>query len=150
MTGNIEYLLRITKRSKKWVYKHFFKRLIDIILALTGLVVASWFYLIIIAIKLDDLDPMFFGQKRVGKGRQYFRLCKFRSMKMLTPWDTPTHLLENPDQYITCIGCFLRKSPFDGIPQLWNILRGDMSVIGDSRIMETTKKNLDFMRVLAD
>lgn len=113
------------------MYRKFIKRLIDIILSLAGLILASWLYLIIIiAIKIDDPGPVFFTQKRVGKGKTYFQLAKFRSMKMSTPHDTPTHLLENPDQYITRVGRFLRKSSLDEIPQLWNILRGDMSVIG--------------------
>lgn len=113
------------------MYKRIIKRMIDIILALIGLILASWLYLIIIiAIKIDDPGPVFFGQKRVGKDKCHFTLWKFRSMKMSTPHDTPTHLLENPEQYITRVGRFLRKSSLDEIPQLWNILRGDMSVIG--------------------
>lgn len=113
------------------MYKNFLKRLIDIILSLAGLILASWIYLIIvIAIKIDDPGPAFFGQKRVGRDRCYFTLWKFRSMKMSTPHDTPTHLLKNPNSYITRVGHFLRKSSLDEIPQLWNILKGDMSVIG--------------------
>ena len=113
------------------MYNKFFKRLIDILLSLMGLILASWLYLIIIvAIKIDDPGPVFFGQKRVGKDKVNFTLWKFRSMKMSTPHDTPTHLLENPEQYITRVGRFLRKSSLDEIPQLWNILKGDMSVIG--------------------
>ena len=73
---------------------------------------------------------MFFSQKRVGIHKKHFQLYKFRSMKMSTPHDMPTHLLENPEQYITRVGKFLRKTSLDEIPQLWNILRGDMSVIG--------------------
>lgn len=131
------------------MYRKFIKRLIDIILSLAGLIFASWLYLIIIiAIKIDDPGPVFFTQKRVGKGKTYFQLAKFRSMKMSTPHDTPTHLLENPDQYITRVGRFLRKSSLDEIPQLWNILRGDMSVIGERGIIETTKNNADFSRVV--
>jgi len=113
------------------MYKKYIKRLIDIILSLSGLILASWLYLIIIiAIKIDDPGPVFFTQKRVGKGKTYFQLIKFRSMKMSTPHDIPTHLLENPEQYITHVGKFLRKTSLDEIPQLWNILKGDMSVIG--------------------
>lgn len=132
------------------MYKKYIKRMIDIILSLLGLVIASWLYLLIMmAIVIDDPGPVFFTQKRVGKGKSYFQLEKFRSMKMSTPHDTPTHLLSDPDQYITRVGRFLRKTSLDEIPQLWNILKGDMSVIVYSRIIETTKKNLDFMRVLA-
>lgn len=113
------------------MYKKHFKRCIDIILSLSGLILASWLYLIIIiAIVIDDPGPVFFSQKRVGKNKKFFKLYKFRSMKMTTPHDTPTHMLENPEQYITRVGRFLRKSSLDEIPQLWNILKGDMSVIG--------------------
>jgi O-antigen biosynthesis protein WbqP len=113
------------------MYEKYIKRLVDIILALAGLTLASWLYLIIIiAIVIDDPGPVFFTQKRVGKGKRYFQMTKFRSMKMSTPHDMPTHLLENPDQYITRVGRFLRKTSLDEIPQLWNILKGDMSVIG--------------------
>lgn len=113
------------------MYKYFFKRLLDLMVAFFGMAAVSWLYLIIILlIKIDDPGPVFFGQKRVGKGREHFTLWKFRSMKVSTPHDVPTHLLENPEQYITRVGRFLRKSSLDEIPQLWNILRGDMSVIG--------------------
>ena len=88
------------------------------------------YLLIMIAIEIDDPGPVFFSQKRVGIHKEYFQLYKFRSMKMSTPHDMPTHLLENPEQYITRVGKFLRKTSLDEIPQLWNILRGDMSVIG--------------------
>ena len=113
------------------MYKKYIKRLIDIILSLLGLIVASWLYLIImIAIEIDDPGKVFFTQKRVGRNKTYFKLVKFRSMKTSTPHDTPTHLLSNPDQYITRVGRFLRKTSLDEIPQLWNILKGDMSVVG--------------------
>jgi O-antigen biosynthesis protein WbqP len=113
------------------MYKKYIKRLIDIVLSLTGMILASWLYLIIIvAIKIDDPGPVFFKQKRVGVHKQYFMLIKFRTMKMSTPHDTPTHLLENPEQYITKVGKFLRRTSLDEIPQLWNILIGEMSVIG--------------------
>ena len=113
------------------MYKQCVKRCIDITLSLAGLILASWLYLIIIiAILIDDPGPVFFTQKRVGKNKKFFNLYKFRSMKMSTPHDIPTHLLENPEKYITRVGRFLRKSSLDEIPQLWNILKGDMSVIG--------------------
>ena len=113
------------------MYKKYVKRWIDIILSFSGMVLASWLYLIIIiAIKIDDPGTVFFTQKRVGIHKKYFQLVKFRSMKMSTPHDTPTHLLENPEQYITRVGKFLRKTSLDEIPQLWNILAGDMSVVG--------------------
>ena len=113
------------------MYQKGIKRAIDVVLSLFGLILASWLYgLIILAIKLDDPGPAFFRQKRVGKGKTYFFLVKFRSMKMCTPHDMPTHLLEDPEQYITRVGKFLRKTSLDEIPQLWNILKGEMSVIG--------------------
>lgn len=113
------------------MYRKYIKRAIDIVLSLGGLVLASWLYLIIIiAIKIDDPGPAFFTQKRVGIHKTHFQLHKFRSMKMSTPHDTPTHLLEDPEQYITKVGKFLRKTSLDEIPQLWDILVGNMSVIG--------------------
>lgn len=113
------------------MYEKFLKRIIDILLSALGLILLSWFYLIIIiAIKIDDPGPAFFTQKRVGKGKTYFKLHKFRSMKMSTPHDTPTHLLENPEQYITGIGRFMRKYSIDELPQIWDILVGNMSIIG--------------------
>lgn len=113
------------------MYKHFFKRVIDITLSFMGLVLLSpVFIVLIIAIKVTDPGPAFFTQKRVGKGKSFFPLHKFRSMKMSTPRDTPTHLLENPEQYITSVGRFLRKSSLDELPQIWDILIGNMSIIG--------------------
>ena len=113
------------------MYRRYVKRIIDVILSLVGLILASWLYLLImIAIEIDDPGPVFFSQKRVGIHKKYFRLYKFRSMKMSTPHDMPTHLLENPEQYITRVGKFLRKTSLDELPQMINILRGDMSIIG--------------------
>lgn len=113
------------------MYEKVIKRGIDILLSFLGLVLLSWFYLIIIIwIKIDDPGPAFFTQKRVGKGKELFKLHKFRSMKMCTPHDTPTHLLENPEQYITKIGKFMRKFSIDELPQIWDIFVGKMSIIG--------------------
>ena len=113
------------------MYKHFCKRVIDITFSFMGLVLLSpVFIVLIIAIKVTDPGPAFFTQKRVGKGKSFFPLHKFRSMKMSTPRDTPTHLLENPEQYITSVGKFLRKSSLDELPQIWDILIGNMSIIG--------------------
>jgi O-antigen biosynthesis protein WbqP len=113
------------------MYGKYIKRGIDIVAALLGMVLASWLYVLIaIAIKIDDPGPVFFTQKRVGIHKKYFKLIKFRSMKMSTPHDRPTHLLENPEEYITRVGKFLRKTSLDEIPQLWNIFVGDMSIIG--------------------
>lgn len=113
------------------MYEKFLKRGMDIVLSFLGLVCLSWFYVImIIAIKIDDPGPAFFTQKRVGRNKKFFQLHKFRSMKMCTPHDTPTHLLENPEQYITKIGKFMRKYSIDELPQIWDILVGNMSIIG--------------------
>lgn len=113
------------------MYVHFFKRLIDIVLSFFALVVLSWLYLIlIIAIKINDPGPAFFIQKRIGIKKSFFKLHKFRSMKMSTPHDIPTHQLENPDQYITSVGRFLRASSLDELPQIWDIFLGRMSIIG--------------------
>lgn len=107
------------------------KRLIDIILSLIGLIVLSFIFLIIIiAIKLDSRGPVLFKQKRVGINKTHFNILKFRTMRIDTPKDTPTHLLENPDQYITKMGKFLRKTSLDELPQIWNIFVGQMSIIG--------------------
>lgn len=113
------------------MYEKFFKRIIDIVLSAIGLVVLSWLYFILaIAVVLDDPGPVFFKQKRVGKGKTFFPLHKFRSMKMSTPHDMPTHMLKNPEQYITRVGKFLRKSSLDELPQIWDIFVGNMSIIG--------------------
>lgn len=113
------------------MYKHFLKRILDIVLSFVGLLLSLWLFLLIAAaIIIDDPGPVFFSQERMGAGKKHFKLYKFRSMKMSTPHDMPTHLLRDPAQYITRVGGFLRKTSLDEIPQLWNILRGDMSVIG--------------------
>lgn len=113
------------------MYKHFLKRMIDLILSGIGLIVfAIPMGIVALIIKHEDPGPAIFKQKRVGKNKTYFNLYKFRSMKMDTPHDTPTHLLENPDQYILKIGSFIRKTSIDELPQMWNIFKGDMSIIG--------------------
>lgn len=113
------------------MYEKFFKRLLDIVLSFLALIVLSWLYLgLIIAIKIDDPGPAFFTQKRVGINKTFFKLHKFRSMKMSTPHDIPTHQLDNPEQYITRVGRFLRKSSLDELPQIWDIFVGKMSIIG--------------------
>lgn len=108
-----------------------FKRALDIILSFGGLVVLSPVFAgIAIATKIDDPGPVLFVQKRVGKNKQYFKLHKFRTMKMDTPHNVPTHMLDNPDQYITRVGKFLRKYSLDELPQIWDIFIGNMSAIG--------------------
>ena len=113
------------------MYQKYGKRLIDILLSGCGIVVLSPVYLVIAAaIKMDDPGPVFFRQKRVGIHKTHFQILKFRTMKMETPKDTPTHLLENPEQYITRVGRFLRKASLDELPQIFQIFTGDMSIIG--------------------
>lgn len=120
-----------TSEYKPGIYEKCIKRLIDIVLSGLGLLILSPVYLIvIIAIKADDPGPVLFTQKRVGRNKKYFKLHKFRSMKMSTPHDVPTHMLDNPDQYITKIGRFMRRTSIDELPQVWDIFVGNMSVIG--------------------
>lgn len=120
-----------TNDEKETFYEAHSKRAIDVILSFFGLVLLSPLYLLItLAIKIDDPGPVLFTQKRVGKNKKFFKLHKFRSMKMDTPHDMPTHMLENPDQYITRVGKFLRKSSLDELPQIWDIFVGNMSIIG--------------------
>lgn len=113
------------------LYEKVFKRILDVILSFFGLVILSpVFVMLSIWIIIDDPGPVLFTQKRIGKDKQYFKLHKFRSMKMSTPHDKPTHMLENPEQYITQSGRFLRKHSLDELPQIWDIFIGNMSVIG--------------------
>ena len=113
------------------MYKNLVKRLIDLVLSVIGIILLIIpMGIITLIIKITDPGPVLFSQKRVGVNKTHFNLYKFRSMKMSTPKDCPTHLLENPEQYITSIGKVLRKSSLDELPQLFNILKGEMSVIG--------------------
>ncbi len=113
------------------MYSKFFKRLIDIVLSGIGLIVLAIPMLIVaIIIRCEDPGPVIFKQKRVGLHKELFNLYKFRSMKMDTPHDMPTHMLSNPQQYILKVGGFIRKTSIDELPQLWNIFKGDMSIIG--------------------
>lgn len=113
------------------MYQNSMKRILAILLSAAGIFVLGCpLLLIIIAIKLDSKGPIFFKQKRVGIHKTYFEIYKFRTMRIDTPHDMPTHLLINPDQYITRVGRFLRKTSLDELPQLYNILRGDMAVVG--------------------
>jgi O-antigen biosynthesis protein WbqP len=108
-----------------------FKRFIDICLSLLGLIVLSPVFLIlIIAIKIDSKGPALFIQKRVGRNKTNFDMLKFRTMRVDTPCNIPTHLLVNSDQYITKVGRFLRRTSLDELPQIWNIFVGQMSIIG--------------------
>jgi len=113
------------------MYRKFFKRALDILLSAAGtLVLSPLFLLISAAVKLEDHGPVFFSQQRIGTHRRPFRILKFRTMRVDTPHDTPTHLLENPEQWITRVGRVLRKTSLDELPQILQILTGRMSVVG--------------------
>ncbi len=116
---------------KAGAYEKVFKRVFDVILSFFGLLLLSPVFLFLsLWIVIDDPGPVLFTQKRIGKNKQYFKLHKFRSMKMCTPHDKPTHMLENPEQYITKSGKFIRSHSLDELPQIWDIFIGNMSVIG--------------------
>lgn len=113
------------------VYKRYVKRLLDIFLSALGMIILSpAFVIVAILVKLDSPGPLLFKQKRVGKDKSHFSMYKFRSMRADAPGNVPTHKLLTPDQYITRVGRILRRTSLDELPQLWNILVGDMSVIG--------------------
>lgn len=113
------------------IYNSALKRLIDILLSAIGLIILSpIFIVLVICIKLDSKGPILFKQRRISVCKSEFFILKFRTMQIDTPKDTPTHLLENPEQYITRMGKFLRKSSLDELPQIWNIFIGHMSIIG--------------------
>lgn len=122
------------KDRKMSFYNRIVKRILDIICSLAAIVCLSVLYLPICAIiKCTSEGPVFFRQirqKRIGKNKKYFNILKFRTMRIDTPKDCPTHLLKNPEQYITKVGAFLRKTSLDELPQIFNIFKGDMSVIG--------------------
>lgn len=112
-------------------YEKYVKRALDVVLSFGGLVILSPIFIgLSLAIFIDDPGPIFFTQKRLGQNKRYFKLHKFRSMKMCTPHDVPTHMLENPDQYITKVGKFIRAHSLDELPQIWDIFVNNMSVIG--------------------
>ena len=113
------------------MYRNRIKRLLDILLSACGILCLSWLLLLLaVAIKLDSPGPVFFRQKRVGIGKRHFQILKFRTMRIDTPHDMPTHLLHDPEQYITRMGHFLRKTSLDELPQLINVLKSDMSIVG--------------------
>ena len=119
---------RFTEKQRSYMK---WKRTLDLILSFGAcLVLSPALLLLCIAIKMDSRGPVLFKQKRVGIHKTYFHIYKFRTMRIDTPKDMPTHLLANPDQYITKVGHFLRKSSLDELPQLFNILKGDMSFVG--------------------
>lgn len=113
------------------MYAKYIKRVLDILLSFIGLVVLSWLYIMImIAIKLDSPGPVFFKQKRIGIHKKHFYIHKFRTMRLDTPKDMPTHLLANPESFITRVGKFLRKTSLDELPQFFDVFVGNMSLVG--------------------
>lgn len=127
--GHLEVIENIS--YKPTFYQKVIKRFIDMLLSFLGLVILSpVFIILIVLIKCEDKGPVLFVQKRVGINKQFFKLHKFRSMKMSTPKNTPTHMLKNPDEYITKIGRFMRKHSLDELPQIWDIFIGNMSIVG--------------------
>ena len=116
--------------GKVGIYRYF-KRVIGFVISLIGFIVLiPVFLLLIVCIKLDSKGPILFKQRRIGLHKKEFNILKFRTMKRDTPKDTPTHLLENPDMYITKVGKFLRKTSLDELPQIINIIKGDMCIVG--------------------
>ncbi len=125
------HLVAVCNAKPKRKAYFFFKRLLDIVLSFGALSILSPLFLVLaIAILIDDPGPVLFTQKRLGKNKRYFKLHKFRSMKMSTPHDVPTHMLGNPEQYITKVGKFIRAHSLDELPQIWDIFIGNMSIIG--------------------
>lgn len=113
------------------MYKSGGKRLLDVLVSVCGMaLLAIPMLIIILMIKIDSPGPVFFKQKRVGRHKTYFDILKFRTMRIDTPKDMPTHMLENPEQWITKVGRFLRRTSLDELPQIFNIFLGQMSVIG--------------------
>ena len=116
--------------GKVGIYRYF-KRVIGFLISLIGFIVLiPVFLILIVCIKLDSKGPILFKQRRIGLHKKEFNILKFRTMKIDTPKDTPTHLLENPDMYITKVGKFLRKTSLDELPQIINIIKGDMCIVG--------------------
>ena len=113
------------------MYQKFMKRALDIVLSFVGIsVLLPVLLILIIAIKIDSPGPVFFTQKRVGLHKTHFQILKFRTMRIDTPKDVPTHMLENPEQWITKVGKFLRRTSLDELPQIFNIFVGQMSIVG--------------------
>ena len=123
------------------MYIRFFKRLCDFCISLIcSIIFLPIFIILIIVVKLDSKGPVFFRQERVGKDKKLFHILKFRTMKVDTPKEIPTCMLENPEQYITRVGKFLRKTSLDELPQIWNILAGQMSLIGPRPVIPREKE----------
>ena len=132
------------------MYKLFIKRAIDVALSFLGIIALLLPMLVVaIIIKIDSPGPVLFKQKRIAKGKQTFTILKYRSMPVSAPHDTPTHQLQGSQVTLTKWQSFIRKSSIDELPQLFNIFVGHMSIVGERGIIETTKKNIGFSRVVA-
>lgn len=113
------------------MYKKYIKRVLDILLSFVAIVFLSWLlFILALGVKITSKGPVLFKQKRIGINKTYFYILKYRTMRVDTPKDMPTHMLQNPDQFITPIGRFLRMTSLDELPQLFNILIGHMSIVG--------------------
>ena len=131
------------------MYKHFFKRVIDIVLSFIAILILALPMLIIaIIIKVDSPGPVLFKQKRIGIHKKTFTILKFRSMPVSAPHDTPTHQLQNAEAMLSRWQRIIRRTSIDELPQIFNIFVGQMSIIGERGIIETTKKNIGFSRVV--
>lgn len=131
LASNSKCMIYNSSTAYKNVYRDYIKLALDKVLSFIGLVILSPIFLVIsLVLWVDDPGPIFFTQKRIGKNREFFMLHKFRSMKVSTPHDVPTHELKDPEQYITKVGRVLRRTSLDELPQIWDIFRGRMSVIG--------------------
>ena len=129
--GHLEIITTPARPRKKSFYEKYTKRCLDIVLSGLGLILLSPVYLLVgLAVYIDDPGPVLFTQKRVGRDKRFFKLHKFRSMKLTTPHDVPTHELKDPDKYITAVGKVIRKTSLDELPQVFDIWIGNMSVIG--------------------
>lgn len=131
MYNKVDKKKLLNNKCDETIYVKYIKRLFDLFISLFGIIILSPIYLIIIvAIFINDPGPVFFSQKRIGKNKTIFNLHKFRSMKMSTPHNVPTHMLKEPEKYITEVGHFIRHYSLDELPQLWDIFLGKMSLIG--------------------
>ncbi|MDQ8738346.1 sugar transferase [Paenibacillus sp. LHD-38] len=113
------------------MFYSYIKRILDLFFSVISLIVLwPFFFVLAILIKIDSKGPVFFKQKRIGKDKKEFYILKFRTMRVEAPRETPTHMLQNPNNYITKIGLFIRKTSLDELPQIFNIIKGEMSIIG--------------------
>ena len=121
----------IESKARRTLYDLYIKRCFDIIVSFLGMIILSPVFLMVsLAVYIDDPGPILFRQKRIGINKTVFSMHKFRSMKLSAPHDTPTHLLTDPEEYMTRVGRFIRKFSLDELPQFWDIFTGRLSVVG--------------------